>query len=186
MDPLYAACALLLVAAAGACILVLSTGGDEQGSTAPQTPAAPPDAGPSPTLEVRTESAGRPFTASEASFLVIPNPSGSWTEAIVAEDPGASRQWVLVSIEVVNVDRSRFNPALLSYRLRGAGGDLYSPDRGGVVGPNELGTSEGLPRGARAEERLAFRVPSTADRLSLAFEPTLNGPRQVRVPLSAG
>ena len=181
IDPTYGAGAILLIAAAAA-ILTLASGAEGPSSTTTGAQPTPPQAGPHPTVRVRNEAAQEPFTVAGATFRVIPAPGAPWAQAIEAQDPGAGQRWITVSIEITNLHRSRFNPALLSYRLRGTGA-LYSPERGGIVGPGALGTRQGLPRGASAEERLAFGVPAGAARLALTFEPKPNGPLQLRVPL---
>jgi hypothetical protein len=179
----WGAGALLLIAAA-LFVLMVSFGRSHQAQTVPAP--SPLQAGPRPQIKLRDESLGKPFTVAGATFRVISSAGSRWAKPLERRIPTGGRVWFALAVEVTNVSRSRFNPALLSYRLRGPGGKLYLPDRGGVVGPSSLGTRQGLTVGTHAEEQLAFLVPADEPALALAFEPVLNGGMQVRVKLPRG
>jgi hypothetical protein len=172
----------LLLCGAAFALLFLSFGGDspsvETGAGAPPpTPAAGPE------FEVRHEATARRFEVASASFLVLDRPPASWASAARARPlpPGIRRE--VLAVEVTNRGRSRFNPGLLSYLLKGPDGALYAPERGGVVGPAGLGLASGLPRGASAEERLVFAVPARLRHPVLAIQPSPARPLEVRVRL---
>lgn len=176
----HAVAALLLVGAAAALLLV--SVGDERGSEPVSAPVAAPDAGRQPEVAVRTVAAGETFTAARASFRVTAEPQAGWATAVRRRDPGAGQRWLVVAVEVENLGRRGFNPALLSYLLR-AGGTLLAPVRSGVVGPAGLGRAGGLPVGAHALERLVYRVPARLRRAGLAIQPSPARALEVRVPL---
>jgi hypothetical protein len=90
----------------------------------------------------------------------------------------------VVVVNTRNLARDHFSPNRLSYRLRDSRGALYFPDIGGGMGPSSLSDTGSLERGEAAKAELAFRVPRSRRRLSLVFEPTVDGPVQVRVPLA--
>lgn len=177
-----AAAAVLVAAAIG--VLFVSFGGGGQ----PDVPAGPPrgDAGPRPELRARSQRAGRTFTARAAAFRVSVEDAGSgWARELSARSPGRGMRWLAVGVVVKNVDRRRFDPSRLSYRLRGSREALFYPDRQGAVGPPGLAQKGGLLPGESAQVRLGFRIPRRARRLTLTFEPVEQGPLQIRVPLSA-
>jgi len=184
VGPAYLAGALLLIAGAAA-VLSFSFGG-RSAPTATTSVPSPPDAGQQRAVKMKPEPVGREFTVAGATFRVIPSPGAAWAREIEAQHPARGRRWVVMAIEVTNVNRSHFNPGLLVYQLSGPQGALYSPDRGGVVGPDSLGTRQGLPSGGSAEERLAFEVPAGSTPLRLLIEPVQNGNLQVRVRLPVG
>lgn len=174
----------LLFCAGAFLLLFVSFGG---GSRPLETgPSAPPALVAAPALAVRHEAAGRSFEVAGASFRVLGRPDAGWARAARARPlpPGLRRE--VLAVEVVNRTRSRFNPGLLSYLLKGPNGRLYAPERGGVVGPSGLGLASGLPRGARAEERLVFSVPARLRRPVLAIQPSPSRPLEVRVRLGRG
>ncbi len=175
----------LLLCAAAAALLFASFG---QGSPPVEMEpvAAPPPLQAGGGVEVRHEVAGRRFEVAGASFLVLGSPGARWANAVSARPtpPGVRRQ--VLAVEVTNRTRDRFNPGLLSYLLKGPGGALYAPDRGGVVGPTGLGLASGLPPGARAQERLVFTVPARLRRPVLAIQPSPARPLEVRVRLGQG
>jgi hypothetical protein len=175
----------LLLCGAAAALLFVSFGGDA-GSV--ETEPGPPSAASvaEPQLAVRHEQAGHRFTVAGASFLVLDTPAAAWASAARAHPLPAGIRREVLAVEVTNRSRSRFNPGLLSYLLRGSSGALYAPERGGVVGPNGLGLASGLPRGASAEERLVFAVPARLRHPVLAIQPSPARPLEVRVPLGQG
>jgi hypothetical protein len=173
-----------LLLCGGALALLLTSLGGTSPPSAEQSAAPPPPARPAARVEIRREPAGRPFTVAGASFTVLPHPGAAWAAAARAGGIGGSRLEVL-AVEVVNRTRTGFNPALLSYLLRGRGNALYAPERGGTVGPNGLGLASGLPRGARAEERLVFAVPVGLRHPVLAIQPSPVRPLELRIQLGS-
>jgi hypothetical protein len=167
----------------GALLLLLAPfGGDSAPGEAARS-AAPAPVRPAAALEVRREAVGRRFEVAGASFRVLAHPGAGWASAArAARTPPGTRREVL-AVEVVNRSRARFNPGLLSYLLRGPDGALYAPERGGIVGPAGLGYASGLPRGARAVERLVFSVPARLRHPVLALQPSPTRPLEVRVRL---
>lgn len=176
--------ALALIGAALA-LLFVSVGPGEQ-SVPSSEPVAAIDAGQRPAISVRTEHIGEVFTAARAAFQVSVEPGRGWAAAIRRRDPGAGHRWLVLAVGVGNLGRRHFNPALLSYLLRGRGGALFAPERAGVVGPTGLGEASGLPVGARAEERLVYRVPAGLRGASLTIQPSPAIPLEIRVPLGRG
>lgn len=177
-----AAAAALGAAAIG--VLFVSFGGGGR----PDAPAGPPrgDAGPRPELRPRTRPVGRAFTVRAAAFRVAEAGAAAWARELASRSPGRGMRWLAVTVMVKNVDRRRFDPSRLSYRLRGRGGALYNPDRQGAVGPPGLAQKGGILPGESAQVRLGFRIPRSARRVSLTFEPVEQGSLQVRVPLTVG
>jgi hypothetical protein len=178
----YALAALLLIGAASAVLLLSFRGSQEQPAPAPPTPTT---AGPRPSIDARSEPASKPFDLGGAQFVVDPSPGAEWASAFRARGAGHGQRWLVVAVEVTNLHRHRFNPALIPYRVRAADGTLYGAERAGAVGPNSISTASGLPPHATAEERLAFRIPTDQRNLTLLFEPVANGRVQARVPLPA-
>jgi hypothetical protein len=174
----------LLLCAAAAVLLLASFGGGSPSVEAP--PSSPPARLASLGVAVRHEAVGRRFEVAGASFRVLRSPAAGWASAARARPLPAGVRREVLAVEVTNHTRSRFNPGLLSYLLRGAGGALYAPDRGGVVGPAGLGLASGLPRGAGAEERLVFLVPARLRHPVLAIQPSPARPLEVRVRLGRG
>jgi len=175
----------LLLCVGAFVLLFVSFGGDSpvpEAASAPPPVARPAGSG----IEVRHEALGRSFDAGGASFRVVTHPDAGWAEAARAArtPPGVRRE--VLAVEVVNRGRSRFNPGLLSYLLRGPDGALYAPERGGVVGPAGLGFVSGLPRGASAQERLVFAVPARLRHPVLAIQPSPARALEVRVRLGRG
>jgi hypothetical protein len=172
----------LLLAGAAVTLLFASFGGGTPGEAVPEaaTPVGHFSAAPTP---VRHETPTRSFTVAGASFAVLPDPGGSWARTAAARPAAPGQRLVVAAVAVVNRSRRQFNPGLLSYLLRGPGGALYSPQRAGVVGPAGLGLASGLPRGARAEERLVFSVPARFRHPVLALQPAATQALEVRVPL---
>jgi hypothetical protein len=175
----------LLMAGAALALLFVSAGGPSRAGS-PAELTAHSSAGPMPRIAVRNEPAGRQFTVAGASFQVAGRPGATWAAAVRRQDPGTGRRWVIAAVAVENLSRERFNPGLLSYLLRSRGGTLIAPQRAGVVGPAGLGTASGLPAGARAEQRLVFRVPAALRRPVLAIQPSPSRALEVRVPLAEG
>lgn len=172
----------LLMMGLAAALLFVSGGGSRNAVPVSQ-PIAPPRAGQQPRIAVRTETAGRSFAVAGASFRVSGHPGAGWATELRRRDPDEGRRWILVAVEVENVSRQRFNPGLLPYLLRSPRGALFAPTRAGVVGPAGLGMASGLPAGARAEQRLVFRVPAGLRRPALAIQPSPTRALEVRVPL---
>jgi hypothetical protein len=178
--------AMLLIGAAAALLFVSAGSGGDSPQAAELV--SQPSAGEQPQIAVRLETAEEPFTAAHASFRVLDHPGAGWASALLRrENPGAGYRWVVVAVEVENLGRRRFNPGLLPYLLRtDSGGSLLAPDRAGVVGPDGLGRASGLPVGARAEERLVYRVPAHTRRTVLSIQPSPLRALEVRVPLGPG
>lgn len=175
----------LLLAGAALALLFVTIGGNSRARPATE-PVAPPSAGQRPQVAVRGEAVGEPFTAASASFQVSAHPDSGWARGVQQHNPGARHRWLLVAVEIENLGRRHFNPGLLSYLLRSGDGGLLAPWRGGVVGPDALGTARGLPVGARAEQRLVYRVPTGLRRPTLVIQPSPSRPLEVRIPLARG
>jgi hypothetical protein len=174
----------LLLCAAAVALLLFSFGGDSPAvEAAPVVAPAPPAV---PGIEIRKQAAGEPFRVAGASFEVLRSPQAGWANAARARPMPAGVRSVVLAVEVVNRGRTRFNPGLLSYLLKGPDGAVYAPARGGVVGPAGLGLASGLPRGAAAVERLVFAIPTRLRRPVLAIQPAPARPLEVRVRLGRG
>lgn len=172
-----------LILAGGAAVLLFGSFGEgpADGGTTPapsraSAPAPPP-------IPVRHEPAGVRFEVAGASFQAIARPAGAWAGGVARLTPRPGERLLAVAVEIVNRGRRGFNPGLLSYLARGAGGVLSAPLRAGVVGPNGLGLASGLPVGARAEERLVFSLPAALRKPVLAIQPSPQRALEVRIPL---
>lgn len=172
----------LLLCGAAAVLLFASFGGGSHdpaaGPTAKRASAPAP-----PAIAIRREPVGKRFEVAGASFLVARRPAGAWGGAVGRLTARRGERLMAVAVEIVNRARSSFNPALLTYLLRGSGGAILAPLRAGVVGPDGLGRAGGLPVGARAEERLVFAVAKETRRPVLAIQPSLGRALEVRIPL---
>jgi hypothetical protein len=118
-----------------------------------------------------------------AVFSVFLPAGQPWARTIRSRSPGKRAQWVLLGVDARNIRRRRFNPNALAYRLADARGNRYAPVVGGGTGPDSLRKTGFLRAGESAQARLGFRVPSTARRLALLFEPVADGSLQVEVPV---
>lgn len=172
----------LLLCGAAALLLFASFGGgsrDPGVSQAARKASAPAP----PAITVRREAAGERFEVAGASFLVTRRPANAWGGGLGRLTARSGQTLLAVAVEVVNRGRSSFNPALLSYLLRGPEGTMLAPLRAGAVGPNGLGLASGLPVGAAAEERLVFSVPKGGPGGVLAIQPSPGRALEVRIPL---
>jgi hypothetical protein len=118
-----------------------------------------------------------------AVFSVFLPAGQPWARTIRSRSPGERAQWVVLGVDARNLGRRRFNPNVLAYRLADARGNRYAPVVGGGTGPDSLRKTGSLRAGESAQARLGFRVPSTARRLALLFEPVADGSLQVEVPV---
>lgn len=166
--------ATILFAGAAAILLVSFDSAEEPVSTAP---APAPSAGPRPALERRTEDSSG-FVANGVRFEVSER-----DVATAREVAGPGERALGVTVRIENKKQRDFNPAVLDYRLSDADGALFAPERSAAVGSDALVASGSLPRGDRVDQELVFAVPEDARKLALEFEPILNGPETVRVPL---
>jgi hypothetical protein len=130
-----------------------------------------------PSLDIQNEAVGKAFVVDGVRFVVTSSRSGILTGA---EERDAYA--VSVDIEIANQSRKRFDPASLSYRLRG-GETLLGPVRSTAVGSDSLVRSGELPEGDRVTQKLLFAVPEDTRAAVLEFEPVPNGSRRVRVPI---
>jgi hypothetical protein len=137
-----------------------------------------------PQVEVLRRRPGIPVRVRGASFRVFLPAAEPWAEAIRSRNAGSGASWVVLGIDGRNLARRQFNPNALSYRLRDARGNRFAPLIGGGTGPASLGRTGVLDRGETAQARLGFRVPRSARRLTLVFEPVSDGSIQVEVPLA--
>lgn len=175
---------LLMIAAALALLFVTVSDGSEEPLIS--IPMSQPDAGPAPQIEVRTAAAGERFGVAGASFRVVSEPRTKWASASRAQTAGAGHRWIVVAVQIENLGRRRFNPALLSYLLRTPSGGLSAPAQAGIVGPAGLGMASGLPVGATAQQRLVYRIPAGLRQPILTLQPSPTRAIEVRVPLGAG
>lgn len=174
--------AAVFVAAAAGLMVITFGGGSSRARRDGGGVAAPAVAAPS--VKVRTVAAGEAFTVAGASFTVIDRPRAGWARRAVAAAPAPGRRLVVSAVEVVGRGRPHFDPALLSYLVRGPGGSLYAPVKSGIVGPNSISETRGLGRGESAEERLLFSLPNSVRRPILAIQPAATRALEVRVPLA--
>jgi hypothetical protein len=153
----------------------------------PKREAAATRAGPRlnraslPRLKVLRRSPDSAFTVAGARFRVYRG--GPPTAVAVQARAGHGGRWVTVGVEGQNLHRSHFNPDHLSYRLLDGRGNAYYPESSGGTGPASLGETGFLGQGETAHADLSFRVPESARRLTLVFEPAPSGRVQVRVPV---
>jgi hypothetical protein len=142
-----------------------ATTGDNRNTTT--TTLAPPAA---PKLVVR--GAGTPVVVDRARFTVLVNAQPAWASFAKTVSPGPGNRWVAVTMSVRNIARVRFDPRVLHYRLISAGGVDFFPDLRYGTGPAARLTPNGLADGEVVQVELAFRVPTSAAGLRLAFDPT--------------
>jgi len=173
--------ALLLCAAAAVLLFASSgSGGGNPGSDLVAVRSSAP--APMP-IAIRRQAIGERFEVAGASFLVARRPLGAWGGAARRLPVHPGERLLAIAVTVVNHGRQAFNPGLLSYLVRGAGGTMLAPLRAGAVGPDGLGRAGGLPLGAGAEERLVFALPGRLRNLVLAIQPSPARALEVRVPL---
>lgn len=175
--------AALLLGVAAAALLFASFGGGDPSPGSGLVAARSGVAAPAP-IAIRRQRAGERFEVAGASFLVARPPLGAWGGAVRRLTARPSERLLAIAVSVVNHGRRAFNPGLLTYLLRGAGGTMLAPLRAGAVGPNGLGQAGGLPLGARVEERLVFAVPQRLLHPVLAIQPSPARALEVRVPLN--
>jgi hypothetical protein len=166
--------ATVLLAGAAAILLVSF---DSTDAPVPTDSAPAPSAGPQPALERRTEDSSG-FVANGVRFEVSES-----NVATAAEVAGPGERAVGVTVRVENKNRRGLNPAVLDYRLSDSTGALFAPERAAAVGSDALVATGSLPKGDRVDQELVFAVPKDARKLALEFEPVLNGPETIRVPL---
>jgi hypothetical protein len=177
----------LAATATGVTVLALPQLGPEQrgeDATEAQGGGQRPVDAKLPNVKVLRARPNSPFRVRGASFTVSPPAAEPWAQAIRSRTAGRGATWVTVGVEGRNLARRRFNPNALSYRVRDARGNRFAPAVGGGTGPVSLGRTGFLQRGESAQARLGFRVPRSARRLRLVFEPVRDGSIQVEVPLA--
>jgi hypothetical protein len=137
-----------------------------------------------PRVRVSRSQPGRWFTADSAKFRALANPREPWAAALVGRAGGRGLHWVAIEVDTKNLRRHHFDPNTLDYRLHDGAGNVYHPDLGGGTGPATLSSPGLLRPGLIAESRLGFRVPVSAERLMLVFEPALGASMQIHVPVT--
>ena len=169
-----------LIAAAAALVLVRGDNDSRDGAGRVQSttrPAAPP------ALPVRRERVNREFRAHGAAFRVSNETDALWAREIRRRPPGRGRKWVTVAVRGRNLNRPRFDPTRLAYRLRDHHGTAYIGAFRGGTGPRSLAQRGTLDRGQSALVQLGYRVPRSARRLTLVFEDHALSGTQIRVSL---
>jgi hypothetical protein len=136
-----------------------------------------------PRIEVVRPGGGRRFSVRGLSFRVFRIRQASAGVGVAQRPAGRGLEWLQLGVDVRNVGRRRFRPNSLAYRVKDERGRAYWPDVGGGTGPATLAKTGFLERGESAQARLGLRVPRSARRLRLVFEPVPNGSLQVEVPL---
>ena len=178
--------AALALAGAGAVLLLR---GQE---TAPRSgassghasaPVASAPAAAAPKLSVRNEQLGREFRAHGAAFRVFIASAAGWARDIRRRPAGRGQRWVTIGVLARNLNRGRFDPTRLAYRLRDARGASYIGDFRGGTGPPSLSQRGSLLSGQAALIQLGFRVFARAGRLTLVFEDRVLADTQIRVAL---
>lgn len=173
--------ALLLCGAAA--VLLFASVGDQAGRPGSDLVAARTSAPAPAPIAVRHQRLGERFEVAGASFLAARRPLGAWGGGAQRLTARPGERLLAVAVIVVNHSRRAFNPGLLPYLIRGAGGMMLAPLRAGAVGPDGLGRAAGLPLGAAAEERLVFALPERLRSPVLAIQPSAGRALEVRVPL---
>jgi hypothetical protein len=180
----YALAGAVAAAAAVAVLLLpsLRTGADHR-------PAAPSrrdlsiDRRALPRVTVLKRSPGAAFTIKGAGFRVFPLAAPRAPVDPAQRPAGPGMRWLLVGVDCRNLSRARFRPSVIAYRLEDDRGSSHWPDVGGGTGPASLGQTGFLKRGELFRTRLSFRVPTSARRLTLVFEPVPDGSIHVEVAL---
>jgi hypothetical protein len=123
-----------------------------------------------------------PFTVDGAVFNVARTNQALWTLQIRRRPLRDGRAWVTLAAQTRNINRPRFLPRSLGYRLRTSSGLVIGPDTAQV--PSSVTAARGrLPAGRRSSVHLGFQVPTAQRGLTLEFDVSPQGPR-VRVPLN--
>ncbi|HEX3872834.1 MAG TPA: hypothetical protein VHW26_01730 [Solirubrobacteraceae bacterium] len=124
-----------------------------------------------------------PFELAGARFAVFVNSRETWTAFAKTVSPGPGNRWVLVAVRVRNLTRTGFDPRVLHYRLMAPGNLDFFPDLTYGTGPNLHLPPSPLAIGALTQAELAFKVPTSASGLQLAFDPTSGQHERVVVSL---
>lgn len=134
--------------------------------------AATTTGGPPPAPKVVVHGAGTPVVVDRARFTVLVDAQPAWASFARTVSAGPGNRWVVVTMSVRNVARVGFDPRVLHYRLISAGGVDFFPDLRYGTGPAARLPPNALADGEVAQVELAFRVPTSAAGLRLAFDPT--------------
>jgi hypothetical protein len=163
----------LVVAAVGIVVggLVVFTGKPPPGSSGSSS-VAQPGAVSTATALTAEPGGGVPFVIGGMRFAVFTHAKQRWTAFAASTPAGGGKRWLLVTVRARNLTRPGFDPTALAYRVLGADGASYTPDpaygTGSAVRPRP---AVATGRGALVQAELAFRVPSLASGLRLAFYP---------------
>jgi hypothetical protein len=161
----------------------LAVDGDSDGRSGQET-SGPSHAKPTlPRIAYLRRAPHRAFKASGVRFRVFRIGRSVGGVQIQRMPASGHSRWVSVGVDIRNIARRRFRPSDIAYRLKDGRGRSYWPEIGGGTGPSSLGRTGYVGRGEIAQTRLSFRVPRSAHRLSLIFEPGSKGAVQVHVPL---